>query len=449
MDDRNDASARRGLLASIGPAIITASVVLGPGSILSSSRVGCDFGYSMIWVLAIAGLLMWGMTALSARLGVVLDGTICAELSQRAGRPIAILAGVSLFLVATCFQFGNNLGILAAVEPFLGDGAREPLWVAVVPIGAEALTLRFGWSTILIVAMNLLIIGALLGFRHLYKPVERLMKLLVAVMIVGFAGNLLMARPSISALAEGLIPSLPEAQGTDADWLEQLLPLLGMVATTFSVGGAFYQSYLVRQKGWTNDDARKGLIDSAVGIIVLIAITGMIMVTSAAVLHGQIAGSQLKSAADVAMQLQPLFGAKAKVLFCLGIFAGAFSSFLVNAMIGGTMLSDGLGLGGDMDRGWPKAFTVLALLFGMVVAIGMRAGGQSPVKLIIFAQALTVIAVPVLAGSMLWLATRSDLTGVRAVPGWLKALGGAGFLVVLALAARTILSVYDKLTAAG
>ena len=103
----------------MGPAIIVASVVVGPGSILTSSQIGVEFGYSMVWVLALAVLLMMGMTALSSRLGVVLEGTLCDELARRAGRPFAALAGISLFLIAACFQFGNNLGVLAAIEPFV------------------------------------------------------------------------------------------------------------------------------------------------------------------------------------------------------------------------------------------------------------------------------------------------------------------------------------------
>ena len=71
----------------------------------------------------LAGLLLVGMTALSARLGVSLDGTLCEELARRTGRPLAMLTGLSLFLIAACFQFGNNLGVLFAIEPFLDDSA--------------------------------------------------------------------------------------------------------------------------------------------------------------------------------------------------------------------------------------------------------------------------------------------------------------------------------------
>ncbi len=429
------------IFRAVGPAIIVASVVVGPGSILTSSKIGVEFGYSMVWVLFLAVLLMMGMTALSSRLGVVLEGTLCDELARRAGRPFAALAGISLFLIASCFQFGNNLGVLAAIEPFVKstDVAADASFFAKVTT----------WPNLLVIGLNVVIICVLLGFQHLYKPVEKMMMFLVGLMFVGFAANLILAAPSPVEIVRGLIPSLP-AKKEGVDLMTRFAPLIGLFATTFSVAGAFYQSYLVRKKGWTTANLRQGAIDSSVGIAVLGLITLMIMLTAASVLHGKLKGDDLKSAADVALQLEPIFGEQAflgKSLFCMGLFCAAFSSFMVNAMIGGSMLSDGLGLGGDMDAVWPKVGTILALLTGMVIAVAIKAFGFNTVNLIIFAQAMVVIAFPVLAGSMLWLATRPDLTGDRAVPGWLKAIAALGLLITLGLAVRTSLSVYEKLAA--
>src|SRR5690606_17677789 len=90
---------RRGFWNSFGPAIITASVVLGPGSILTASKTGMANGYAMVWVLALAVLLMISVTALSARLGVLLEGTLCEEIANRVGRGAAIVTGGTLFLI--------------------------------------------------------------------------------------------------------------------------------------------------------------------------------------------------------------------------------------------------------------------------------------------------------------------------------------------------------------
>jgi len=413
----------RGLLRSLGPAIIVASVVLGPGSILTSSKVGCQYGYDMIWVLAGAAVLMIAMVALSARLGVVLKGTPCDELARRLGRPFAAFVGIVLFLVIASFQSSNNIAVLASIEPFFessGGGAA--------PQAGSTATTDWLVPTIALIALNVLVVGVMYGLRKLYGVIETMMKILVVVMIVGFAANLLFARPSATGVLGGFVPKLPTVEG-------------------LSVAGAFYQAYLVREKGWTQNHLRQGLVDSVVGIAILGMITMVIMITAASALHGLVDPGDLKSAGDVAQQLQPLFGSAAKVLFCIGIFAGAFSSFLVNAMIGGALLSDGLGLGASMDQRWPKLLTTAALVIGMGVAVASRSFGMSRVGLIIFAQALTVLGVPILAGSLLYLATRRELTGRRRVPLWMKLLAGVGFLVSIALAIRTAWRIYLQVAA--
>lgn len=414
------------ILRSLGPAIITASVVLGPGSILSASKIGHAYEYQMIWVLVIAVIMMIAMTAMSARLGIQLKGTICDELASRAGRPIAAATGIILFLIAACFQFSNNLGVLAAVEPFIDEKSNISLGI--------------------IIGMNAFIIMALYGFKHLYNHIEKLMKLLVGIMMVAFAINLFQVKPDWLAALSGFIPSIPEGTFTtilpkwDASTgkvTDQMTPLVALYATTFSVAGAFYQSYLVRQKGWTRSDLKQGLTDSVLGISALGLITMMVLITAAKVLYHNPDVTSLGSVTDVAKSLEPAFGKSAMVIFSLGIFAGAFSSFLVNAMIGGSILADGFGLGGYIDLKWPKLFTVFALLVGMAVAIYTKTMGAKPVGLIIFAQSLTVLGIPMLAIAMLWLATRADMKGENKIPAWMKILGFVGLLSSVFLALRT------------
>lgn len=440
-----EAPPRRGFLRSLGPAIIVASVVLGPGSILASSKVGCQFGYEMMWVLVLAGFLLVGMVALSARLGVVYERTACEELAHRVGRPAAALVGVTMFVVVAIFQTSNNLAVLLAVESLRG-----------VTKGNES---GFWNSAFTLLAINGFVITALYGLRSLYKGLERFMKLLVAVMIVGFAVNLFVAQPSLWKMAQGLAPSAPE-EIRQGGWTPRLVapkkddakkvfdplePVLGLLATTFSVAAALYQSYLVRAKGWTSSNLRQGRVDSAAGVTVLIGLSLMIMVTAAAVLHGRVSPESLNSAIDVSASLEPLCGRSAAVLFSLGIFAGTFSAFLINAMIGGLLLSDGLGLGGTIDGKWPKRLTVLALMFGMCVALHLRTTGAPLVPLIIFAQAITIIGFPVLAIAIVYLSTRPEAVAVSPIPLWLKIAGAAGVVMSLVLAVRTGWLVYLKL----
>lgn len=397
---------------ALGPAFIVASVVLGPGSILASSKVGAQYGFSMVWVLLMAAFLMMVMVALAGRLGVVLSGTMCDELASRVGRPFAALIGLTIFFICAGFQFGNNLGVLASLQPWLEKASEE-----------SQVTLPF--SHLLLLLLNAMIIIFLFGFRNLYVLIERLMMFFVGLMILGFFGNLIYLVVTKLFFLSDLPPKTAtvEPAGDPA-------ALYGLIGTTFSVAGAFYQAYLVREKGWTLGDAKRGMIDSVAGITVLCLISLVVMTTAALSFHGR--AVSLISVADVASQLQPLFGNAAVILFSLGIFAGAFSSFLVNAMIGGAMLSDGLGFGGKMDSLSTRLFTTVVLVIGMLVALFVSPDQR--VGVIIFAQAMVVIGFPLLAFSMLYLALDPRLQKKGAIPLWMKIGAAAGALFTLAIA---------------
>ncbi len=432
----------RSMFRAIGPAVIVASVVLGPGSIYLASAIGIAYGYALLWVVAFATALMICIVAMAARLGVVYERTLCEELAHRLGRPFAVLIGIVVFLIVTAFQTGNNVAVLFAIDPVIELATGRPADQVRTPAVSGGILL----------VLNAGIIAVLLGFKRIYRPLERLMIALVMMMLVGFAANLIFARPDLLRVLGGLIPSLPPGDryapylDSAGRIVDPLAIVVGFFATTVSIAGAAYQAYLVKEKGWTVKELRSGLIDSLVGIAVLGVISAVIMITAAAVLHGTSAAQNVDSAADVARQLEPLFGPAAVILFSGGFFAGAFSSFMINAIIGGTFLADGLGIGGRMDHAATRYFTVAALLISMGIALAM--GGTAPSVVITVAQMLTVLGLPLLAFSLLYLATRPGLAGERAVPGWMKLAAAVAFVVTIALAARTAWRLWLQLSPA-
>jgi manganese transport protein len=408
------------LLQSFGPAIIVAAVVLGPGSILTSSKVGATFGIVGLPVIIVAAVLMIAMVALAARLGVVYEKSVCDELSSRLGRPVAIFIGLTLFVLVAFFQSSNNIALIGGVEPLLGD--------SVLSVGMRALIL---------VLFNGVIIGCLYLMRQLYRSIEGVMKLLMGMMAIAFLVNFIVAFAKPRNFE--VVP--PEGP---LDWL----PLLAMIGTTFSVGGAFYQAYLVREKGWGLGDVKRSMSDSVLSVSMLGLITCVILLTSWRVFYGNPVPVTLASVGDVALQLEPVFGSAAKVIFCVGILAGAFSSFLVNALIGGTVMSDAMGKGARLEDRWPVHMTAVALLVGMFVAIASLAKQGSTVHLITLAQALTVLGIPALAAALIYLGTRKELIGERQVPRPILVLAMIGFTISCVLACMTAMKVYQKLTVA-
>jgi manganese transport protein len=390
---------KRSWTQSIGPGLVTACVVIGPGSIMTSSKVGAADGYSKSWVVVVAVIFMLTYTALAAKLAVVTQQSTGDLVRKYAGNWLAVLIGLSVFFIAAGFQFGNNLGVHAAISTYV----KGDYWI---------------------ILFNAVSLAFVFGFRNLYSALEKVMSVFVALMLISFAINLFFAKPAVGELAAGFIPS---------GFSEIGLPLLGLVGTTFVIAAAYYQSYLVRFKGWQKEDLQAGMIDARVSAIIMALITLMLMTTAAAVLRGK----TLASPTDVANSLYPLFGEKGRIIFCLGLFCAAFSSFIVNSMIGGFILSDGFKLGSTPQDKMPRIMTGVVLIVGMCVALYAIKMKVSPVAAIVAAQAAVVVASPLVAGVLLWLTNRSDIMGEYKNGTGINIVAGIGFLLLLAMAYNT------------
>ncbi|UCG56327.1 MAG: divalent metal cation transporter [Phycisphaerales bacterium] len=422
---------------SVGPALITACVVFGPGSLLVSSNIGATFGYGLLGLLVLTGVLMGTYMTTAARIGVVGGATPCSLVAERLGRPIAAIIGINLCLICAAFQFSNNLAVAAAADALgvarlFGDPQQM----------AEQTKNLINTGVLLI--FNTLIVALTFTLSQVYRALEKIMKVMVAIILVCFLANLFIVRPDVFGILRGLIPRLPagllgRAKGDSSQAMVLVASLLG---TTFSVAGAFYQGNLVREKGWTIRQYSRGIGDSIAGVAVLTGVSAIIMMTSATVLRGQPAND----ISVLATQLRPLLGSVAHVLFCVGLLAVAMNPFVINAMIGGSILADGIGKPARLSDPWSRRFTVVVLLVGMAVAMAVLHTPVKKVDAIIFGQALTVVGNPLMAVTILWLANRKDIMGKHRNTLVLNILGGLGLLVVVVIALRVLIILALKLT---
>jgi Mn2+/Fe2+ NRAMP family transporter len=261
--------AGKGILRRIGPGLVTAAVVLGPGSIVASSRAGAQASYALVWLLAVACACMAVFTSMGARLGCALTVTPLQYVAARWGRWLAVLTGLSAFLVTAGFQFGNNIGVAVGLASV--TGINEIAWPPIFTV----LALAF-----------------FLGARDVYAWLERFIIALVAVMIAAFAANLFWTGADPAKFARGLVPGVLAGP--------KLVIAGAMFATTFSAVAAFYQAYLVREKGWRRQDIPNAIGDAWAGIAVLGLIALTIMVGAAQVLHGS--GADFKDVGALAGQ---------------------------------------------------------------------------------------------------------------------------------------------------
>jgi len=283
---------------------------------------------------------------------------------------------------------------------------------------------------------------------NIYRVIERIMKVTIGVILICFVLNLIAASPMLLDILGGFIPSWPKdlplglPDKVEGEIRDPMILIASLLGTTFSVAAAFFQGNLVREKGWGIEDYRRGIGDSIVGVAVIASVSMMIMITAATVIPG-------RPAADIgalSQSLKPLLHNFAHLAFCVGLLVVAINPFLINAMIGGTMLADGIGKPSRLSDQWPRRFTIVVLVVGMIVAILALRTGAKPIQLIIFGQAMTVIGNPLMAGVLLWLANRKDIMGDRRNRLTINILATVGFLVVCAMAVRVLMRLILQLT---
>jgi manganese transport protein len=384
----------KSILKSIGPGFIIASVVLGPGSITVSSQIGSVYGYSFLWVIIISAIFMANYTSMSARFGVTNDNSILQTIAVKYGRWFAIAVGVSAFLSSLSFQFGNNIGVGIGMHGI--TGINERIWPLIfTPL---AIILLF-WA------------------KNLYKILEKLMMVLVGIIIISFFINLTLTSPQIIPLAKGFIP-----QPVAGDQYSIVSALMG---TTFCLAVAMYYSYLAQNKGWKKENLKSSLRDTYAGMFMLAFISCIIIITSAASLNPF--GIKVNSAADMAIQLESLFGVYAKVIFSLGLCAAAFSSLMVNSVVGGGLLADGLGMGRSMNEKKPKIFILIILLAGMFIAVFLRG---NIIYALIIAQASSILSVPLVAIGLIMVLNSKEIMGKHRNNWWQNVIAFMGLLSI-------------------
>ena len=200
-------------------------------------------------------------------------------------------------------------------------------------------------------------------------------------MVLAFLGNIAFVKPNPLDVLWGFVPT-----SLLNDYIHELVALVG---TTFSLAACLYHAYLIQEKGWSREHLTEAKQNTSSAVLVLALITVLVITTSAASLFPS--GIAVSSSADMAIQLGALFGPSAKYVFSAGLVAAAFSSMVVNALIGGTLLSDSIGWGRSIQDLGPRLFAVVILFIGMIVAVFFTG---NIVHTLVLAQAATIVAVP-------------------------------------------------------
>ena len=161
-------------------------------------------------------------------------------------------------------------------------------------------------------------------------------------------------------------------------------------------------------------------------------VTGAIMVTAATVMLGM----PVRNAMDMSIQLEPTLGTFAKPFMAIGLVAAGVSSAVCTPM-GVSYVLAGL-FGWETNRS-DKRYTItnfLVLLTGIIIA----GAGFNPIALIMAAQMVNGVVLPVVVGVTIYLTASRKIMGQFANSTLENVLGGAIFIISLILGVSSVIS---------
>jgi Mn2+/Fe2+ NRAMP family transporter len=384
-----------GIITSIGG-------FLEAGSIITAMQAGAQFGYQLLWAVALGTFGLMLLVEQSGRLAAVSGRTVGDALRER--------FGINFFLIP------------------LAVGLLVSFLVLASEIGGVSLALQmatginFRWW-----AMPVAFIGWFLLWKGNFGIVEKGTSLLGLVTIV-FIVAALKLHPDWGRVAAGILPTAPAHDGPRYWYLA--VSIIGASISPYLF--MFYSSGAV-EDGWGVDDLSTNRATAVLGMSFGGVLSAAVLIAAALVFLPR--GVQIDRYEQAALMLPPVLGHTGFVLFLASLGIACFGAATEITLAMAYLLAQGMGWDWS-ENAKPKqntrfslTYTVTILLAGMVMAVGI-----DPLKLTNFSMMLTAASLPVTVIPMLVLMNDEALVGEHR-NGWFSnvALGALSLVAIAVL----------------
>jgi manganese transport protein len=350
----------RALIPFLGPAFVASVAYVDPGNFATNIAGGAQFGYMLLWVVLAANLMAMLVQSMSAKLGIATGLNLAEVCRERFPFP----AVVGLWIQAEVIAMATDLA------EFIGAAIGIHLLFPSIPLFTAGIITGFA-------AFGILSLQAR-GFRGF----EAVITVLVAVIVGAFAFEVVLARPSVGAVATGLIT--PRFSGT-----ESVLLGAGILGATVMPHVIYLHSALTQRRvvGATEDEQRKIFNFEKWDVIIAMGLAGLINIAmltiAAAALHGH--NIQVSNLDQAFHALGHTLDHGADIFFGLGLLASGLSSSSVGTLAGQVVMQ------GFIRRKIPlflrRAITMAPAL--IVIAIGL-----DPTRALVISQVVLSFGIP-------------------------------------------------------
>ncbi|SCP96411.1 Nramp family divalent metal transporter [Anaerobium acetethylicum] len=398
------------LLKRIGPGIILAGVVIGPGNITTSAMMGSNYGYSMIWLIIPIAFMAITFMLTSYRISMLTGMPIIHAIRHYYGKGAAAIVGIATFLACLFFTMGNITGSGAGMSLIFG--------------------MNWKLGSLIMIAITLVCYFT----KGVYSTVEKVITLCILGMIVCFYATLVATGgPVWGELGKGLT-NWKVAEGS-------LTTALAYVSTNAAITAGIYGTYLGLEKKWKKEDLFNGIMlaDAIAHVVAVIMISGSILLVGAIVLNPS--GTAITAPAQLGELLVPFLGKAAPVVMGVALLAAGFSSLLGNTQRGMVLLGAGIDKPVGLETKFIRWGCLLCIAFAAAISFSYNG---SPTQLILIANLSTAIATPIGGFYVCRMIFRKDVNEGMKTPLFLQICMVVSYGFALVMTGSALMNIIQK-----
>ena len=364
----------RGLWPFLGPAFIAAVAYIDPGNFATNIAGGAKYGYLLCWVVVSANLMAMLVQTLSAKLGIATGRNLPETCRDNFRKPVSFGLWIQAEAIAMATDLAEVLGAALGLNLLFG----MPLFPAGLLAGAGA----FG-----ILALQ----------RYGFRRLEAVIAGLVGVIVVAFAFEVFLAKPSPGETVKHIF--VPGFEGS-----ESILLAAGILGATVMPHVVYLHSALTQNRVVGRDETEKKRIQrfERIDVIIAMTIAGFVNLSMLTIAAAVFFGLGIESIEDAYASFDTELGGGAAALFGVALLASGFSSSSIGTMSGQVVMQ------GFIQRQIPlflrRAVTLAPAL--IILAIGV-----DPSRALVISQVVLSFGIPFALVPLVIFTSRRELMG--------------------------------------
>ncbi len=354
----------RDLWSYFGPALIVSVAYIDPGNYGTDISGGASFGYSMLWVVWLAGIMAMLLQYLSGKVGIATGHSLPELIRLHLKKPAYIVPyWLASEVAAAMTDLAEFLGTVLALNLLFGIPLLYGTFISVLDV--------------------ILILGVTGGK---VRRLEYAFMIFIFTIGIGYVYEIFITGPNAASLLAGSV--FPNLSSTS-----RVLLAVGVIGATVMPHAVFVHSALA------NDKITDPSIETKRRVMRLHRVESVIMFTFAGLVNAAIMtmaaaafgahGIEVATIEQAYLTLEPLFGQAAAVVFGVTLLASGLSSSTTGT-IAGQAIMEGM-LGRKMNLWVRRIVTRVINTIPTTIAI---LSGIDPLQMLVYSQVALSLMLP-------------------------------------------------------